>query len=476
MFPTDLCAELLGDIGRQLDEADQKHFRLVCVDLRRAMDPIFYSSFHLKTDQLRLDYTRAILEAIVKNEIGWSRYTKTLTITIGKIPQPEVKTEYKPDGVVASKTSLDLLSAALLSMKNIETVLWDIADSVAIPTICGVLNNLPHLAHLELQLRRLDVKVTDLPLAQVSGLRALKVSTPSGSSLDTQSIWRLIRQNRGLTTVHLFGESQWAKVWTAVRAQINPSIRLKDVATNLVTTDLLTYLASYDGVESLRLQTPDGRNRHEADAFADIFCEQVLPRHTNSLVYLSCPSAYESRWSFGVSNADVVARLHELEYLEMSVDAGELLNVEPTSNAVTILLETLPRFPKLRVLEIYYAGSQAMRGQVRMMPIYQHNNSMKLAIAQAIQDFRTRVQSDALVRASQRTYELGPVEGLDLSSLTEGTTPTSGSESAAEPKLLAYHCVEDLLCTGGLWEYSNWERGAPPVLQLTAVRVGPTRS
>ncbi|KAJ7146616.1 hypothetical protein C8R44DRAFT_562088, partial [Mycena epipterygia] len=99
-------------------------------------------------------------------------------------------------------------------------------------------------------------------------------------------------------------------------------IRLTDICTNRVTSDLLAYLASYSGLENLVLRGADNGTRtpEEANCLADDFFRTVLPHHATTLVELSCPAHYECRWSFGTHNVDAILQLHRLRILKMSVD------------------------------------------------------------------------------------------------------------------------------------------------------------
>ncbi|KAJ7094878.1 hypothetical protein C8R44DRAFT_645124 [Mycena epipterygia] len=113
-------------------------------------------------------------------------------------------------------------------------------------------------------------------------------------------------------------------------------IRLKNICTNVVTSDLLSYLASYSGLEKLAFERPDGRDRADADQLADIFFGSVLPRHVKSLVEMSCPAGYDSRWSFGTHNVDLVSELHSVTSLEMSVDFGHWVDHRPSMASVVL--------------------------------------------------------------------------------------------------------------------------------------------
>ncbi|KAJ7500079.1 hypothetical protein FB451DRAFT_989874, partial [Mycena latifolia] len=95
---------------------------------------------------------------------------------------------------------------------------------------------------------------------------------------------------------------------------------LTEVASDEVTQELLGYLASYSGAECLVLDRPNAGDRCASNRIADLFYNTALSATTSSLVELYCPAGFESRWSFGAHNVDVISRLHRLTRLTMSVN------------------------------------------------------------------------------------------------------------------------------------------------------------
>ncbi|KAJ6579153.1 hypothetical protein DFH09DRAFT_869659, partial [Mycena vulgaris] len=85
-----------------------------------------------------------------------------------------------------------------------------------------------------------------------------------------------------------------------------------------VSRDLFAYLASYSGIERLRLRSPGSRK--EDEHLVDVLFATVLPRHTTSLVKFSCRASYETRWSFGAHDVGAISQLRRLMGFEMSVN------------------------------------------------------------------------------------------------------------------------------------------------------------
>jgi hypothetical protein len=200
----------------------------------------------------------------------------------------------------------------------------------------------PGLCDLEL-----DAKYSvEISLGIISGLTRLKVTLPSYAGpqpwpLDlVPRIAENIIHNRGsLTSLHLVGPPQFVQLWTllaSLRGQNH--VQLKELTTNTVTADLLVYLASYSGLQRLNLLYAGGRTQVESDRLADTFFEAVLPLHADSLVELLCSVGYESRSSFGTHCVAAISRLHNVETLEMSVDAADVQDAEPERTTVVRII------------------------------------------------------------------------------------------------------------------------------------------
>ncbi|KAJ7807334.1 hypothetical protein B0H13DRAFT_1669313, partial [Mycena leptocephala] len=66
-----------------------------------------------------------------------------------------------------------------------------------------------------------------------------------------------------------------------------------------VTNELIQCLGSYSGLEQLSPNSHSGGNvgLKVAGELADLFFGKALPQHTDTLVALGFPAAYEGRWS-----------------------------------------------------------------------------------------------------------------------------------------------------------------------------------
>ncbi|KAJ7117220.1 hypothetical protein C8R43DRAFT_108675 [Mycena crocata] len=393
-----LPAELLLEIGEQL--SDVRDLRLACKALCFATNPVFYSSFVLTTSRLHKNRTRHILKAITKGKIAWT-HAKKLTIIPG-----ERREGNDPVGPAAVAGMNQMLTTALRSMNNIRTIQWTVDADASFGAICAAVNNLPLLENLYL-----DGSPVNLPLAQVSGLRRLKISLQSQDpALKSDKISRLISQNPRLTTLHLFsGPLEWQDVWTSCKTS---QIRLKDLRTDAAGPALHAYLISYSGLEMLRLRPSLSNPRFDND-LAPVLYGSILPLHASSLVHLSCCAIYESRWSFDTHAIATISALRKLETLRVSVNTSEM-PVEPERNAVDLLLETVASLPRLRFLEIDAAdvprpwtGNACRRGDFRAQEIAAQR------VVRALEKFRSSVVSAAIVFTNGRYYEPVSVQPND---------------------------------------------------------------
>ncbi|KAJ6459015.1 hypothetical protein C8R45DRAFT_1081561 [Mycena sanguinolenta] len=432
----DLSTELLEAIGTQLTQRDHAILRQVCKDLNGAVCRLFFSVLTLKTCRNGLDENEVEkLKALTNGGTGWSLHAKTLHI----IPAKTVNEAYdeKPG---------DLLVAALAALSKVQTVVWHAPEqgfwAWGQAVIVNFLNTLVTLEDLELNISG----TIDLSTLQVQDARKFTFKSP-GSNWGRfrtrmtqpplppiyQDIAQLVSQNP-LNSLHLEGTNHWSVVWRTLRSATRT--RLAEITTSVVTQELFDYLTSYSGLEKLTLKFPDGGNLNESNRLADTFFETVLPCHAESLTELSCPAAYESRFSFGTHNVNVVSLLHKLTKLEMSVNAGAVRRVDHSRTfigpdgkeypvfsigvsveadqadidpVVTLLLETAATFPALQSLTILSAETERNRGAWCGNGRIHHTGAVDTAIKKAVKAFRTDVPCSAIVRAGHNIHELRPL-------------------------------------------------------------------
>ncbi|KAJ7115016.1 hypothetical protein C8R44DRAFT_881055 [Mycena epipterygia] len=403
----DISVELLHEIGTQLGSLDHKNLRRVCKDLSVSMEPLVFSYLCLKVNELHLEGGLQILETLATGETGWSRYVKTLKIRRNQEIEQDVGGAV---GVNRSNSRMQkLLASAVGSMINVQTVIWNVDErdpTWELSAICDFLNTLPLLDDFQLEVE----SIVDLSLVRLSGLRNLKIRTPYWKPAPiVQQVLQIIPKCPDLHSLELTGSSAWSEVWTMLRAVPESEIRLKNISTNIVTFDLLSYLASYSGVEKLTFDRPDGGSDDEANRLANMFFGTVLPRHVTSLVEMSCPSLYETHWSFGMHNVDAVLALHKVTSLKMTVNYEDVVNMQASMKSVNLLLRTatlLPALCRLLILSASVRSDNGWCGTGRAS----HADAVNRGIMTAIQNFNASAASPVNVHTWYVVYELKPVK------------------------------------------------------------------
>ncbi|KAJ6566617.1 hypothetical protein B0H19DRAFT_1257815 [Mycena capillaripes] len=443
----DLSVELLEEIGVQLAQKDHANLRAVCKDLGSAMQRLFFSSLILRTgEEMQSENGVEMLKALATGKTGWSYYTRTLRIQPGPGTFPKTREQLALESNISEGEMQELLASTLKWMANVQTAIWAANNhGWETQTVCTFLNGLQALSELKLNIQG----VVDLSSLKISGIRKFTFENPSYIScfsMNTssepplfQEISPIITENR-LTSLHLAGASEWTKIWRLLQSKT----QLTEVTTSVVTPELFEYLRSYTGVQKLALLHPDGGNRDKTNLLADTFFETVLLRHATSLVELSCPAYFQSRFSFGPHNVDVISQLHGLTTLEMSINAGRVRNKKRDKSVrsrqveieqsdidplVTLLLQTAPALPALRSLGIYSADTERNRGAWCGNGRTSHRYPVDMAIETAVKKFRSTVSCLAIVRAGRYTYQL---------KLRKSEAAEEG-RSESDPEMLTYH-------------------------------------
>ncbi|KAJ6462760.1 hypothetical protein C8R47DRAFT_95355 [Mycena vitilis] len=440
----DLSSDLFGEIGCKLVQKDCGNFRAVCKALGSAVEHLFFSSLVLTTEKVQNEAGLDYLTAIARGESGWCTYAHTLSIAFAASNSGAQQAH----SLEFSDAQIQAIRAALAAIRNIRTVAWNTGQGNPEwerTIVCAFLNALHGLDELRLSM---EIHHTvDIPLPILSGVKKLKikdrVQRPHWGAGEhpvppvLHEISRQLTSNHDLTTLHLDGSIGWATLWTLLGAR---GIHLTEIATSILTPSLFAYLASYSGLQRLTLR-PDGGSRDASDRLADEFYETALMPHASSLIVLSCPAVYESRWSFGSHNAAQFAALRGLTALEVSVNAGKLPKVKPEPrwytnpvsgvktrivqmgqhveanqdeiNAiVTEIVTTAATLPSLRNLVILSADTERNRGSWCGNGLINHTRAVNIALERAIQNFRSDRPCPPIVQAGNRTYRLQrvPVE------------------------------------------------------------------
>ncbi|KAK7045058.1 hypothetical protein R3P38DRAFT_2882327 [Favolaschia claudopus] len=431
---SNLSVELVQEIGKQLPRADHANLRAACKDLNVLIGPLFFEVLVLNTNTLLLSSDGVhLLETLAGGKSGWTHHAKTLKISSGTPSTPYGEEFAEQKLQISEHEAQNLLTRALAGLPNIRAATWCVFHVGA--TECGSM-------HWE--------RATICP----KSLHRFSLTSPNLDDswyqdpdsprkfVAYEQITQLVAQNSQLTVLHLDTQDEWNRIWAALRVNGNPEIKLREISSH-VSLELFSYVASYSGIEKITLNYPDAGSENQSNLLADKFFE-ALSRHASSLVELSCPAAYENRFSFGTHNVDVVSRLRNLGKLEMSINARTTRIVhEPEEQVhldgnykrvpvlapigitvkaeqsevdacVNLLLDTAAGLPALHTLVIRSADTEKNRGAWCGNGRINHTRAVDEAIGQAIKSFRTSVLSCGIVIAGCHTHELQATQDHDL--------------------------------------------------------------
>ncbi|EEB98480.1 hypothetical protein MPER_02001, partial [Moniliophthora perniciosa FA553] len=106
-------------------------------------------------------------------------------------------------------------------------------------------------------------------------------------------------------------------IWDALYQE---KIHLREIVVPAVNDSFLRYIASYSGITKLHYHSVGAPIERMDNTLADMFYEQVLPKHTDTLEDLAIHPRFEGRWSFGERSAKVLRQCTELTSLGVSLD------------------------------------------------------------------------------------------------------------------------------------------------------------
>ncbi|KAJ6598225.1 hypothetical protein DFH09DRAFT_1071263 [Mycena vulgaris] len=290
-------------IAHELSRTDQKALCKTSRRLRDAIEPVFWASATFVLDHSQTEGTRLQLRAVARGTAVWAKGRRLRITCLAPAQQ-------------AYESVKILLRPALESFKRLRTGHWTIRGddpdwAQRIPI--DVMNAHEHLPELYLVNALSDGK-SFKALAPISRLRVLGVaSTPD----------------------------YWPGIW--------PSELLGWIGQ----IALLSYLASYSGLERLQI------DKVARDQHGKMLYECVIPKHTASLVGFRCSAFSQAPCSLlGLHTIALVSQLRRLETLQMSVPGGEVGFI------IKLFLKTAAGMLSLRDIAIWPAvGSEVAEVQ-----------------------------------------------------------------------------------------------------------------
>ncbi|KAJ6578333.1 hypothetical protein B0H19DRAFT_1253579 [Mycena capillaripes] len=311
-----LCENLLQEIGRQAAIPEQKSLRSVLKAARHAFDPLLFAATPIVVDMGdEIETSLAQLEILATGQNVWPLVARTLRISTISGTQLTAAT------AVARRVE-ELLCPTLQSLKNIRTSTdTDEAKSI-------VMDFLKTIDRLE-EFTLVDDSYTDAHYAlldvESSNLHRLSVTAKTRIALDGSFSRRwpaafhwtgmIVRKSPHLEQLVLPTSYAWSEMCPILQST---DIYLKQISGACVTQELLAYLASYFGLERLKIQSAAGK-----EALAYPFFDTLLS-HKHSLLSLQCPAYYEGEWCLKPYNLAIISQLHALQHLEMNVNSYDI--------------------------------------------------------------------------------------------------------------------------------------------------------
>ncbi|KAJ7031975.1 hypothetical protein C8F04DRAFT_1262361 [Mycena alexandri] len=384
-----LCVEILQEIGNELSNTGQKNLRAACRYTDYAVAPLFFSSVVLKSSDLRRESSIWGMSRLASGRSGWSTHARTLEIVPGA--QNGEEGEWELGSHISEAAVQEFFTSALRSLSNVRSVIWAETEgdsSWQCDVISDYLRSLPLLTSLELSLQRAE----DFALPLLSGLRKLKIVNPRWLRIHlTHPDSRAIARSSGLTSLNLSGfhdcATAHAQLWSTL---LERDICLREITTTSVSPDLITYLASYSGMEKLTIRGLGGGHFDLSNELAVLFYDTVLPQHADSLVELACPTTHENNWSFGAHNAGAIAKLRALTKMFVGVNAQDVLHADPGTSALDLLFKTVADLPGLHIIAVSACHTSP------------HRAAVEAAILSAMRSQRPST--------TQQSHQLKPVE------------------------------------------------------------------
>ncbi|KAL0068477.1 hypothetical protein AAF712_004555 [Marasmius tenuissimus] len=179
-------------------------------------------------------------------------------------------------------------------------------------------------------------------------------------------------------------------------------IHLRDIEMGNVGDEVLDYLESYSGLETLHIKGPEAMPVEEIGRLSGRFYKEALPRHAESLCLLNISMVMDSPFSIGLDNATAFSRLKNLETLDVQLRNSDIRPGEGVNSDVVALLVTA-------LLPLQYFDYLALRPNLppqdpftqlqTMIEIRLLREQIRLKIVESLQRFH--LPKDRLPRDSE---------------------------------------------------------------------------
>ncbi|THU97570.1 hypothetical protein K435DRAFT_965385 [Dendrothele bispora CBS 962.96] len=282
-------------------------------------------------------------------------------------------------------SNLHVLSISILTEGNTNASLRNSAPAIILPLMTHLLSRTTSLSHLHLDTGISSSSCPSFPfddISQASNTTLLSSITHlsiGGWSIDILPDIPIHFPNLTSLSVRIGRRSGHGLKWLFDSLSFN-DIRLRSIVFDKFTEDMLDYISSYSGIETLSFIGPNWYSERPEYGFtAERFYGEILGLHRDSLVKLEVLPTFEGEWCFGEDNLEAIGRCEKLRYLGVRLrSAGiyvdpnfdlwffEQLTNESTPNLVYTLLDmintNLPHLQSLHIDSPHFGDSSTRSG------------------------------------------------------------------------------------------------------------------
>ncbi|KAL0068471.1 hypothetical protein AAF712_004549 [Marasmius tenuissimus] len=116
--------------------------------------------------------------------------------------------------------------------------------------------------------------------------------------------------------------NRYVRLWGVFQRE---EIHLRDIAMCNVGDEVLDYLESYSGLETLLIKAPETTSVEEIGRLSGRLYKEALPRHAESLYLLDIGTIVDSPFSVGLDNAATLSHLKNLETLDVPLRSNDII-------------------------------------------------------------------------------------------------------------------------------------------------------
>ncbi|EEB99407.1 hypothetical protein MPER_00923, partial [Moniliophthora perniciosa FA553] len=176
-----------------------------------------------------------------------------------------------------------------------------------------------------------------------------------------------------------------APLWIALRTQ---QIHLRQLMVDKwPCQELVDYLESFSGLETLSVSTCSGPSTDYSDSLARRFWENVIPMHKDTLKYLTVRSEYTGSWGIGEEHFQTLRSCKSL--VSLTVNFNYTLQAEEKDDMVDNLLTSLVESSEcFRLLSLDWTAEMPLGFRDHSGDIVQQQTRARQKLYQCVQSLR----------------------------------------------------------------------------------------